>query len=245
MRDSVRDAFLTFTAPMEGVVPFLYADPKGLVSIGIGNLVDPIQLALSLPLAHPDGSPADRGEIATEWLRVKNDPHSAQGGWTYAKSITRLRMTQEGIRALVANKLHQNDAFIAHRFPAYEQWPADAQMGVMSMCWAVGPAFQKTWPKFTQALDMLDFEEAAVQCFMPEEKTISGLRPRNRANALLFRNAEQVIRLQLDQDMLYWPRDLNAPVGPDDTTQPFATVHPIVPLQSPDLDDEDEPPEAA
>jgi GH24 family phage-related lysozyme (muramidase) len=208
VRDSVRNAFLDFTRPLEGVVPWLYCDVKGLVSIGIGDLVDPIQLAMNLPLVHPDGSPADRSEIAAEWLRVKACLGAAQGGYLFTKNLTRLRLTDDGIRHLVASKLNANDAYISHRFANYESWPADAQLGVMSMCWAVGPAFQAGWPKFTAALLAQDFDTAAVECFMPEESKISGLRPRNRSDAMLFRNAAQVLVRGLDPTVLYWPHEI-------------------------------------
>jgi len=243
MRDSVRDAFVGFTAPLEGVVRWLYCDVKGLVSIGIGDLVDPIQLALNLPLVHPDGTPADRSEIAAEWLRIKNYPGAARGGHLLVQNAAKLRLTDDGVRNLVASKLNANDAFLAHRFPAYGSWPADAQLGILSLAWACGPGFR--FPKLQAALEALDFDTAAVECFMPEEATISGLRPRNKADALLFRNAAAVMKLGLDPDTLYWPHDLANPLGPDDETLPEATVHPLVDFAHPDLDDDEPPPEAA
>lgn len=246
MKDSVRDAFLAFTKPLEGVISFLYQDVKGLVSIGIGNLVDPIQLAMTLPLVRTsDGQPATRNEIAAEWAKIKALPDGAAGGWRAAARVVTLHLTDDGINDMVLNKLAENDRYIAARFPQYESWPADAQLGVMSMCWAVGPAFQADWPRFTASLREQDWRTAAVECFMPEAATISGLRPRNKADELLFSNAAEVVARQLDPDRLYWPRDLSAPLGPEDETLPGATIHPIVPLDHPALDDDDEPPPAA
>src|SRR4051812_13306092 len=98
MRDVVRAAFVDFTIPLEGVIPHLYQDVKGLVSIAIGNLVDPIQLAMNLPLVHDDGSPASRNEIAAEWLRIKNlhpDDHgrtAAMLGHRYARQFATLHL---------------------------------------------------------------------------------------------------------------------------------------------------------
>jgi GH24 family phage-related lysozyme (muramidase) len=214
MRQSVRNAFVPFTLPLEGYVPWLYQDVKGLVSIGIGNLVDPIQLAMSLPFVTIDGRKATREEIVAEWHRIKSLPPNSKGqtaaqlGHLYAKSFTTLRLTREGVDQVVQGKLNQMDAYLARRFPGYETWPADAQLATLSMAWACGPAFR--FPKLEAALRDLDFRTAAVECFMPEEKTISGLRPRNIANRVLYNNAAVVLRM-LDPDELHYPTDLNAP----------------------------------
>lgn len=232
MRQAVRDAFYDFNSPMEGEVPWLYQDVKGLVSIGVGILCDPIQLAMNLPMVHLDGSPASRADIAVEWKRIKELPPDVKGrtaaqlGHLYAKPHTRLRLTKDGLRSTLGGKLHQNDLYLVNRFRctthddckanealgractfAFEQWPADAQLATHSLAWACGPAFR--FPKCEAALRRLDFATAAVESFMPEEKTISGLRPRNKANRMLFRNAAIVQTTDgLDPSVLYYPRDL-------------------------------------
>lgn len=222
MREVVKQSFVAFTSPLEGVVPWLYQDVKGLVSIGIGNLVDPIQLALTLPLVRPDGSPATREEIADEWRLVKNFPDAARLGHRATEHATKLRLTREGIGQVVGSKLLYMDRYLATRFPEYEEWPADAQLGTLSMAWACGPAFR--FPKLEAALRTKDFHEAAVECFMPEEKTISGLRPRNKANRILYTNAAYAT----DPEVLYFPKVLTAP--PEPTEEPpvvtFDIVHP-------------------
>ena len=44
MRPIVAARFLDFTRPLEGLVEHMYVDVKGLVTIGFGNLIDPIRL---------------------------------------------------------------------------------------------------------------------------------------------------------------------------------------------------------
>lgn len=265
MRDVVRAAFYAFNAPMEGEVPWFYQDVKGLVSIGVGILCDPIQLAMNLPLVHPDGRPASRNEIAAEWLRIKNLPSNAKGqtaaqlGHLYAKPHTTLRLTKEGLELTMMSKVNQMDKYLETRFPAYPTWSADAQLGVLSLSWACGPAFR--FPKCEAALRAFDFRTAAAESFMPEERTISGLRPRNKANFILFTNAAVVAQELLDPDKLYYPSDLHEFLGPvvdrDAETQPNAVPvvrpDPIGPRTVVDWDivhkspfsDDDEPPEAA
>lgn len=260
MRDSVRNAFVRFTAQYEGVVAWMYQDVKGLVSTGIGNLIDPVQMAVVLPFVHEDGSPAGRDEIVAEWLRVKNQPPSngktaAQLGHLYARQVTRLHLTPAGIQQVVENKLNQNDALLRKRFPAFEQWPADAQLATHSMAWACGPAFR--FPKLEAALRALDFRMAAVECRMDETGN-PGLKPRNIANKQLYENAAEVQEHARNPDMLYWPNLLNGPVSDADETleeyrldlleshppPPFETVTRLPGSIATD-DDEEPPPKAA
>lgn len=246
MRDVVRERFYDFNAPLEGEVAYFYQDVLGLVSIGVGILCDPIQLAMNLPMVHPDGSPATRNDIAAEWAKVKalgSGDHlsgnpAARGGHLYAKPHTRLRLTPEGLRLTLAGKLNQNDVFLRHRFADFEEWPADAQMAIHSLAWGCGPAFR--FPKCEAALRVKDFRTAAEECRMVANGVeLFGLKPRNRANRMLLINAAIVHEQGLSPDTLYWPRDLTAAVGPEDETleEPNVADFPIVhasPYKPPD-----------
>ena len=202
MRDVVRSAFVEFTSAFEGVVPWMYQDVKGLVTVAIGNLVDPIQYAMPLPFVdRVTGAPAARDAIAAEWLRVKGDASLARLGHRAAERITRLSLTDDGVASLVARKLDQNDAHLKGRFPYIEEWPACAQLAVHSMAWACGPAFR--FPLLEVALRAEDWETASQQCHM-DERGNAGLVPRNRANIVLFLNAQRVRDYKLDPDTLEW-----------------------------------------
>jgi GH24 family phage-related lysozyme (muramidase) len=252
---------------MEGAVPYLYQDVLGLVSIGVGILCDPIQLAMNLPMVHPDGRPADRAEIAAEWLRIKGlgkgdhtqGNQAARLGHRFAKPHTRLRLTDEGLRSTLAGKLHIHDVALRKRWPDFEEWPADAQLALHSWAWGVGPAAR--YPTMSAALLARDFAAAAEQVRMVANGVeLHGLKPRNRANRMLLLNAAVVVADGLDPDVLYWPRDLSAaPVDKDADTQPEgvgpyraeaepAIVHAFPEIQRPPVDafgDEDPDPEAA
>lgn len=210
MRDAVRAAFVEFTAPLEGVVPWLYQDVKGLITVAIGNLVDPIQYALPLPFVHrDDGRPATRDEIAAEWMRVKAAPDLARLGHRAAERIATLRLTDDGIASLVARKLEQNDRHLAARFGSaqWEEWSADSQLCILSLSWACGAGFR--FPMFEAAIRAGDWELAERECTISEAGN-AGIKPRNAANRLLLRNAAHVAAHGLDPDVLYWPRDLTA-----------------------------------
>lgn len=209
MRPSVREAFIAFTVPLEGLVRHMYADVKQLVTTGIGNLIDPSSYAASLPWRRPDGTPAARAEILAEWKRVKEDRNAARLGHRYAARITTLRLRDEDVTGLVLSKLDQNDEHLLRRFPDWETWPADAQLGTHSMAWALGPGF--AFPKMVAALRRRDFVGAAVECTISEEGN-PGVKPRNVANRLLFRNAARVVSQGLNPSLIYWPNDLSSPV---------------------------------
>ena len=226
MRPAVRDAFYGFSTRFEGDISFLYQDVKGLVSIGVGILADPVELAYPLPLLHDDGTPASRIEIAAEWLNIKNLPPDAQGrtaaqlGWRYAKPHTTLRLDEAGLRSTLDVKLTQADAVMRRRYPEWEDWPTDAQLATLSMCWAIGPAFYIRFPHLDAALRTRDWLTAAEECHMDETGN-PGIVPRNKANRILYRNAARAE----DPETLYYPRDLWAP--PSAPIVDFDIVHPL------------------
>lgn len=206
MKDSVSNAYVAFTTKFEGSVPFMYLDVKGLVTTGIGNLIDPAAAAMALPWRRvSDGQLASRMEIAAEWMNVKaRTDLKMHGGMAY-RAVTKLRLDEAGIAMLVGGKVASNERELRRRFPDFEDWPADAQLATHSMAWACGPAFH--FPKLGAALLAGDFETAAAECTMNEAGN-PGLIPRNVANRLLYKNAAYVVGAKLDPEQLYYPHDI-------------------------------------
>jgi GH24 family phage-related lysozyme (muramidase) len=207
MKASVADKYTEFTTKFEGKLPFMYLDVKNLVTTGIGNLIDPIGSALSLPWKHRDGSRASQSEIASAWNAVKNRKDLSQkGGGVYA-GVTDLRLDNDGIKEVVNRKLLSNEEILRKRFRSYDSWPADAQLGVLSMAWAAGANFKS--PKFEEAANGLlpDFTAMARESKF-NAKGNPGLVPRNEANQLLFTNAARIMHLGLDFESLFWPLEI-------------------------------------
>lgn len=201
MRPSVRSAFITFTTPLEGRVNYMYLDVKGLVTTGVGNLIDNPSDAQRLPWFRGDMQKANPGEIADAWNTVKKRKDLAlQGGGVY-KKLTSLRLSETAVDALVYEKLDEMDKYLTGRFPAYKDFPADGQLALLSMSWALGPAFK--FPKFEAALSAGDFMLAAEECRIRGEGTIS---QRNIANKLMFVNAARVTLQKSDHDILHYPK---------------------------------------
>jgi GH24 family phage-related lysozyme (muramidase) len=239
MHDTVRNSFINFISPFEGRVHYMYLDTKGLVTIGLGNLIDssehslqdPPASALSLPLFFKDapGQQATQGDIAQEWRGVKAfkqqatvTPQNPQGlSHTFFEGRTRLRMSDSTIDALAVRKLAEFEQALktgTAEFANFDAWPADAQLGLLAMAWAMGPAFAQggKWPMFRAACQAQNWDAAAAQC-----KISNALPARNRAHFVLFTNAARVAdgtAPSPDITLLYYPTVLTAGVDPVNPT---------------------------
>lgn len=200
MHPSVKDIWVAFNEPLEGLVTSLYADVKGLVTTGMGNLVDPMPAALGLPWELPGGIPASHGAIEAAWKSVKSDPLCMSRGWKYAAQLplNNIRLTRDAVSALIVRKLEEHDLRMRMRFADWEDRPADAQLAIHSMAWAMGPAFFKRFPKFTAAFTRGDYAAAANECAIsPPHGTIV---IRNERNRQLLLNAAS----STDPSVLQW-----------------------------------------
>ncbi|TDD59555.1 peptidoglycan-binding protein [Kribbella antibiotica] len=192
MHEMVRNRFAAFSDPLEGSVAWMYQDSLGLVTVGLGNLIDSPAAAwdtrsFGAPFVskHDLVTEAGQGEVEAEWNAVKNNP-GLKGNWQAAENLTSLRLTEAGIANLAAGKL---DTFEAHlrqtaEFAALDQWPADAQLALFSMSWAQGPNFGG-WPRFRAACAAQDWAAAVQDCGLSN----AWLSKRNAVNRGLFRNA--------------------------------------------------------
>lgn len=218
MHPIVKSSFRGFNEPFEGVVPFMYLDIKGLVTVGVGNLIDPIELALELPFRSKSdpGHAATPEEITAEWTRLKNDLALAKRGHRACGPITSLELSDSAIDDLITRRLLGQEKILKRQpqFAAFEDWPADAQLALLSMAWAMGPGGPSNFKKFSASCLKLDFKGAAAECQMSEVGN-PGVAPRNRANKTLFENAHEVISgkpaAKLERALLYFPKVLSKP----------------------------------
>ena len=212
MWPSVRDLWEKFSTTFEGYLPYMYLDRLGLVTTGMGNLIDPLPMAQALPWKKADGTRATAAEIGANWQLVKaRQDLKGHGGGAF-KNVQNLHLDDADIQALINSKLDQNDKALSARFPGYPSWPADAQMGTNSMSWAMGSHFN--YPKFQQAVTKIvpDFKTAAIESYIPDndEKDIAkppkdaSLRARNLANKQLFLNAQAALDNNIPHEILQW-----------------------------------------
>ena len=79
-------------------------------------------------------------------------------------------------------------------FVGFDDFPADAQLGLLSMSWGMGPMFN--FPKFQAFVAAGDWTGASTECrFNPDIGTIT---VRNDRDQLLFRNSAAAVANGLD-----------------------------------------------
>lgn len=214
MQSSALSLFFPLSKQFEGYVPNMYLDVKGLVTTGMGNLIDSVGIAQQLPWKHGEGGElASASEISDAWNGVKaaQDHKEIGGGNQFWKDLNDLRLDDDGVQQLISSKVDNNNSILQSRFPAIDMWPAPAQLAVMLMAWAMGPNFH--YPEFANAINSVvpDFQGAADQAYMPDnpEKSMDypptsnpGLRPRNIAVKILLQMAERIQQNGDDYSMI-------------------------------------------
>lgn len=220
MWQSVREIWTEFNEPLEARLNFMYLDVKGLVTTGLGNLIDATgppapraptdaeraashRLGQRMEWRDADGAVADPDQVTAEWDQIKERlDQASRGGGTFRRFAT-LFLPDEEIDRIVVEKLEEMESVLRSRAPfaAFDGFPADAQLGLLSMAWGMGPAFR--FPQFQGFVDMGDWRAAADECrFQPDIGTIIVRNDRNQA---LFRNAAAVVENDWDRDVLLWP----------------------------------------
>jgi GH24 family phage-related lysozyme (muramidase) len=203
MRPVVQKRIISFNTQHEGYIHHMYLDVKGLVTVGVGNLLASAAAATALPFTHGlNGSPASSGEKSAAWNTVRaapaGRPVSKDGKDSYG-ALTDLRLTKAAIDKLVLDKAMALDALNPIDFPAYPSFCADAQLGLLSMRW---PGSWHTFPTFQGHVKNGRWFGAARECFFDETGN-SGLKSRNKDNRWLFSLAGRVAGMGLDPGTLY------------------------------------------
>ncbi len=187
MQSAVRSAWRRFNEPLEGLTNWMYLDIKGLVTTGMGNLIDPVEAALRLTWHTADGAIATPDAVRREWRRIKTDLPLAHLGAQAARRVATLYLDEADIDTLIFAKLDHDEAILKANpaFADFDDWPADAQLGLLSMGWAMGPGFGARFPHFSTACAAGDFATAAKDCTI---STIGnpGVARRNVANRQAF-----------------------------------------------------------
>lgn len=226
MHPSVREGFHRFSEPLEGRLPFMYLCTAGEVTTAIGVMMPTASSAVAYPWRRKDGSLAGASEVVAEWERMKALQHMRfAGGGAFGKKAT-LFLEWDDVDRLTDAKLLVMERHLGRLFPAWDLWPADGQLALLSWAWAVGPAAK--YPRMISLLKDGHFAEAAYECTInPQKGTIV---ERNERNRVLLRNAQFVRDKHLDPRMLYWPTQLTTPE--DDTLPELPVVGPVDPEET-------------
>lgn len=139
MHGSVKAEAFPRLVKFEGTVPFMHCTAGGAVACAVGCTFSYTEAAALAPeWRRKDGTAASYAEIVGEWLRVQSlQSVRFQGSFVYAK-LTNLRLSMRGMRELVERKLAAHEVTIRGEFPAFDGWPADAQLAVHLLAWGTG-----------------------------------------------------------------------------------------------------------
>lgn len=231
------DDWRRLNTPFEGRVPCMYLDVKGLVTCGVGNLIDPVDRALRLRWRHGvDGPYADPQTVRDAWRVVKQCGMAHRGWRAYALGLNDLRLDDAEIDRLVQSALFANERYLVERHVPHDEWiswPADAQMFALSMAWALGAG----WPAKPDRHELWSLMrarrwlEARAVCGLREDNN-AGVKPRNVANRRMLKNAAVVDETGSDPDVLHWPRELELPL--EAPTVPDLKPPTLIPMDPPE-----------
>lgn len=208
MRPTVRAIFRRYSEKLEGRTRHPYCDKRDLVTVSIGCKIDPIDLAIDLPWMIGD-RPATHAEIRDDWQSLKERSNEVSN-WVASKQapLTSIRLTDEGVDGLLTRRLQANyDYLRTNLMPGLGEFSADAQLGILSLAWAVGADFRATKPPrpaFISACNAQDWLAAKFHARLREIDN-AGVVDRNRQHEILFDNALTVQERGLPPDWLWWP----------------------------------------
>jgi hypothetical protein len=168
VRPGVAQAFVDFSLSHEGWEGFWYKDVKGLVTIGIGELADPLTRldpSILSQFVNLDGSPANPADAILAWHTVKSDTtiNPKLGGAAYGR-LTSVRAMKGAITNLTYHMLSANEGLLRMQFPNWDTAPAHAQLAMLSHAWAFGAHVANGWPHLTQAFNLQAYQVCAEQC---------------------------------------------------------------------------------
>ena len=214
-RASVVNSFIPWSGPFEGpLLPYAYTDVDGWVTTGTGNMIDaatPGQkkgvncgkgtstpCGQATPTAKARSMPWVGGSIDADWTAIKAAWPRTQS--TACAGITHARLPQAYLVQLAMDQMKANERDILKMVPGFASLPADAQLALHSMMWAMGSGALATYKGLLAAVNSGDFLTAAAQSHMRGD----GIDMRNLANKLLFTNAAAIKAAGLPFDHLYY-----------------------------------------
>lgn len=140
----------------EGVVPHMYLDTKGNVTVGVGRMLPNAASACALPFVKLGlGGTLQRAtadEITEDFDRVKAmQPGMLAVRYEWAGSCV---LPEEAVDSLLRSVLQETDAQLPSVFPKYSTWPAPAKLAVLDMAYNLGMGGLRTYHQLIRALTL-------------------------------------------------------------------------------------------
>ena len=231
LQQSVVDDLPAIFGRWEGPrLPYLYTDSKGIVTCATGNALFSAAAADALAWCNADGSPCTKAEVDAAYAAVKAAWPAVQS--TACARLTTIRLTAAAITGLVDRTIAEDWGYLMAQYPGCHNWPADAQLMLLSSAWAWGSYFARVWDsvgktaggvgygtyfKNLVAQDPPSFADAGAlvrTASAHEEKINPGIVPRDLAEVAMLQNAAAVASDGADPSRLWYPASYSpTPVG--------------------------------
>jgi hypothetical protein len=157
MHPSAKEQIVEYLTEFEAYATWMYLDSRGLVTTGIGILLDPYEkYGGALPWNQWYDKVTlqpvrDEGEVKAEFQMIKSkngpkgvpvyskDPAQNFANYKTFEPITRLRASEANLKNAVNNIVSQKEAACRQYFgPDYDRYPADVQVVLTQMSYAGG-----------------------------------------------------------------------------------------------------------
>ncbi len=144
----------------EGDVPFMYRDPAGWVTVGVGQMIPDVNAAKRYPFLTPLGAAATIDEIEADYHRVLALP-AGQPADKY-RSQSSLLLDESYIEALLLNKLKECDLHLRRHYRRYDTFPEPVKLALLDMIYNLGAAkLFGQFAAFEKAVIAQDWKAAA------------------------------------------------------------------------------------
>lgn len=148
----------------EGVVPWMYLDTRGFVTVGVGELLAAAGRAQALPFIDGTGNPVTTDAILAEFNRVLALAKGQQAG-AYRSSGSPT-LSADSISNLLMAHVQYFDGQLSAKFANYAAFPDPAKLGLLDMIYNLGvQGLFAGYPTFMGDVTNENWESAAGQCF--------------------------------------------------------------------------------
>ncbi|MFP2906314.1 hypothetical protein ACLESD_14870 [Pyxidicoccus sp. 3LFB2] len=156
----------------EGVVPYMYLDTEGYVTVGAGNLLTHIEpkragdklAAKTHPFQNVDlGRAATPEEITEAFNKVK----AMHKGLFYTEYAQRPKIAlTDAYSKQVAKERYDTEFLpaVKNGFPDFETYPRSARRAILDVTYNVGVSVPTAWTKLIAAVKARNWTTAAVEC---------------------------------------------------------------------------------
>ena len=151
----------------EGVVPHMYLDSKGYVTVGLGHFLGTASAAQKLKFLNAKGEVATKDEIKKDYDTV-SELKPGMKAYRY-KPFTQLVLSSSEINQITENHINSFAKELRRLYPGFNKFPKEAQLALFDMIFNMGATrLRLGWPKLNKAIANYDWKTAAKESNRPD-----------------------------------------------------------------------------